>query len=159
MNVSKHILNINIASISQNFLRTDQYQHSCLACTVAHIRESVKASHIHIQSTLTRFGSTDVFWHPTKISLSYKSNIINVCHRTKINPENKIYLHLFSWSLSHSSSRHRSMWAILLTMFWQPSMWLMFEITTLRRQKQKPYKWDTFKNQNIINPLMKMASY
>ena len=42
INFSKHIQNINSASLSQNFLRTDQLKHMHLECTRNYIRDGTK---------------------------------------------------------------------------------------------------------------------
>jgi hypothetical protein len=51
INVSKHTLIINRAALSQDFLRTDQFKHKCLACTIDYIWEGMKTR----QEAISRF--------------------------------------------------------------------------------------------------------
>ena len=104
---SKHILSINRAALSQNFLKTEQFKHNCLPRTIDYIWESMKArqkaisrfrAHCrqHSAHPFTRLGSTAMFWHPTKINTFHRLNA-NVCHRRpeiipKNNSGNKMHL-------------------------------------------------------------------
>ena len=66
----------------QNFLRTDQRKHNCLAHATDYMWESTKTT----QKARSRFRIhwldwvlLAVFWHPTRINMSYKLNV-SVCH-------------------------------------------------------------------------------
>ena len=73
---SKHMLNINRAALSENFLKTDQFKHKCLAPIIDYIWESLKARQKaitrfrvhwrkHSAYPSTRLGSVVVFQHLT----------------------------------------------------------------------------------------------
>jgi hypothetical protein len=55
---SQPILNMNRAALSQNFLRTDEFKHNCLAQSIGYIWKGMKAGQkAKVRGTLTGISS------------------------------------------------------------------------------------------------------